>query len=279
MVLRMTPDIDWSAFPESDGEPMAETFANEIQMFDLFWTLQILFYRQGRGRSTTVGGNQFIYYNPANGRDNISPDVYVAFDRAPFAPPKWQTWIEGKFPDIVFEITSPSTHNIDLSEAPDGKRTRYARLGAKEYYIFDPQQETYPPFLGFELRDGRLEPLSLLASGGIYSTLLEAELRPMPIKEWALRPTGKWLRVIDPQTGQPVPVTDQLRQDLATEQQARVAAEQERAEAEQARVAADQALIEVEQARLEAEQARSEAEERAARAEAALQALLRQQDM
>jgi Uma2 family endonuclease len=264
MVLRMTPDIDWSAFPESDGEPMAETFANEIQMFDLFWTLQILFYRQGRGRSTTVGGNQFIYYNPANGRDNISPDVYVAFDRAPFAPPKWQTWIEGKFPDIVFEITSPSTHNIDLSEAPDGKRTRYARLGAKEYYIFDPQQETYPPFLGFELRGDRLEPLSLLASGGIYSTLLEAELRPMPIKEGVLRPTGKWLRVIDARTGEPIPVTDQLRQDLETEQQARAEA--------------DRALIEAEQALIEAEQARVKAEERAARAEAALQALLRQQD-
>jgi len=270
MALRMTPDIDWSAFPESDGAPMDETFANEIQMFDLFWTLQILFHRQGRGRSTTVGGNQFIYYNPANGRDNISPDVYVAFDRAPFAPPKWQTWIEGKFPDIVFEITSPSTHNIDLSEAPDGKRTRYARLGAKEYYIFDPQQETYPPFLGFELRGERLEPVSLLASGGIYSTLLEAELRPMPIKEGVLRPAGKWLRVIDSRTGQPIPVTDQLRQDLETEQQAR-------SKAEQARVEAEQARVEAEQARGEAEQARVEADERAARAEAALQALLRQQ--
>jgi hypothetical protein len=55
--------------------------------------------------------------------------------------------------------------------------------GPKEYYIFDPQQETYPPFLGFESRGERLEPMSLLPSGGIYSAILEAELRPMPIKE------------------------------------------------------------------------------------------------
>jgi len=108
-----------------------------------------------------------------------------------------------------------------------------------------------------------LEPLSLLASGGIYSTLLEAELRPMPIKEGVLRPTGKWLRVIEARTGEPIPVTDQLRQDLETEQQARAEA--------------DRALIEAEQARAEADRARVEAEERAARAEAALRALLRQQ--
>jgi hypothetical protein len=115
MAIRTPEDIDFSTFPESDGQPMAETHANAVQMVDLQWTLQSLFARQGRAATTAVGGNQFVYYNPSNGRDNISPDVYVIFDRPPPVPPKWQTWIEGKFPDIVFEITSPSTEAQDLS--------------------------------------------------------------------------------------------------------------------------------------------------------------------
>jgi len=166
MVIRTPDDIDFSTFPASDGQPMAETLANAIQMVDLQWALQTLFDAQERSGTTTVGGNQFVYYNRFNGRDNISPDVYVAFDRLPPGPPKWQTWVEGKFPDIVFEITSPSTQAQDLSVAREGKRAIYARLGAREYYIYDPEQEMDPPFVGYESRGGRLEALLALSNGG-----------------------------------------------------------------------------------------------------------------
>lgn len=87
MVTRATePEIDWSTFPESDGEPMAETSTNAIQMIDLIWSLQSLFAVQGRSHTTTVCGNQLMYYNPANGRDHVSPDVYVILDRQGPAP-------------------------------------------------------------------------------------------------------------------------------------------------------------------------------------------------
>ena len=235
MVTRTTPEIDWSTFPDSDGEPMAETSANAIQMVDLQWMLQTLFDLQGRLGTTTVGGNQFVYYNRYNGRDNISPDVYVIFDRTPPAPPSWKTWVQGKFPDIVFEITSSSTRAQDLSEAPRGKRTLYAELGAKEYYIYDPQQETEPPFLGFESRGGRMEPLPALSSGGVMSLSLGAELRPVAMGQTEWRPAGTWLRVIDPRTNKPIALTDELYRDFAVEHNARVEAERARVEAERAR--------------------------------------------
>ncbi len=227
MVARATHEIDFSTFPGSDGAPMAETSANAIQMVDLQFALQSLFAQQGRAHTTTVGGNQFVYYNPANGRDNISPDVYVIFDVPPPAPPKWETWIEGKFPDIVFEISSPSTQREDLSERPGGKRRVYAEQGAKEYYIYDPQGAMDPPFLGFESRHGRMEPLTPLASGGIMSPLLEAELRPMPMAETPRRPAGTWLRVIDPTSGRPVRVAEETHDAfLATEDQLTVTQQQ-----------------------------------------------------
>ncbi len=242
MAIRTPSEIDFSTFPTGDGQPMAETFANTLQMVDLEWALQALFDQQGRIGTTTVGGNQFVYYNPANGRDNISPDVYVAFDVPPPAPPKWQTWVQGKFPDIVFEITSSSTHGEDIGR----KRGLYARLGAREYYIFDPQQETTPSFLGFASRDGRMEPLPHVSSGGVLSPLLGAELRPMSMGATERRPSGVWLRVIDPLAGTPIAVFEEERAILRA---ARASVEARLAEEARARVAVEARLAAVEEER------------------------------
>jgi len=265
-------EIDWSTFPESDGKPMAETYPNVLQMVDLLQTLPALFARQGRG-GTTVGGNQFVYYNPANGRDNISPDVYVAFNRSLPAPSKWQTWIEGGFPDIVFEITSPSTQRQDLSLSPKGKRTLYARLGAREYYVYDPQGEMDPVVQGFERRGDRLEPLPPTANGGVYSPLLRAELRPVTMGALGNRPAGVWLRVIDLATGQPIPLAEEEHNSLQVERLARQLAEQRANEEERARQLAEQRANEEGRARQLAEQRANEEERARLAAEAELHAL------
>jgi len=256
-------------------------------MLDLWWTLGQLFKAQGRDGVTTVGANQFVYYNRFNGRDNISPDVYVILDRPPPAPPSWKTWIEGKFPDVVFEITSPSTQAKDLSTERGGKRELYARLGAKEYYIYDPQQEMKPGFLGFEIRGGRLEPLPRLVGGGIMSPLMRTELRPIAMDVVGQRPAGTWLRVIDPRTGEQILGLDEqllaretAQARLLEEERARLMAEQHAKDEERARLMAEQHAKDEERARLAAEQhakdeerARLAADQRVERAEAELQAL------
>ncbi len=301
MVTYRTPPVDYSTFPESDGEPMAETFANAVQMIDLQAALRTLFAQQGRPR-VAVGGNQLMYYNPNDGHDHVSPDVYVIFDRQPPPPPSWKTWVEGKFPEIVFEISSASTQEIDVGSGPKGKVRLYGELGVQEYYIFDPQEEVQPPFQAYMRRGARLERVELNALGGIWSPLLGTELRPQWMEESAERPAGFWLRVMDPETRRPVRVPEEVYRDLRIEEQARQEAEQRAAQAElraqaeaQARLEAErqaqaeaQARLEAErqaqaetEARLEAEQraqaeaqARVEAEQRAAQAEARLQALL-----
>jgi len=272
MVIRTPEDIDFSTFPESDGQPMAETRDNVIQMVDLQWELQALFSLQGRA-PVTVGGNQFVYYNPANGRDNISPDVYVVFGVAVPSPAKWRTWVEGKFPDIVFEITSPSTQAHDLSEGPRGKRRLYAELGAQEYYIYDPQQVMDPPFLGFALRDGRMERLPGLPRGGIESPLLGTELRPMAMARIEWRPAGVWLRVIDPRTGEPIPIAEEEHVAFrATREQLTTTREQLTTTQEQLTTTREQLTTTREQLDMK-ELARLAAEERAVRVETELRLL------
>ncbi len=225
-----------------------------------------------------------MYYNPRDGRDHVSPDVYVVFDREPPAPPSWRTWVEGKFPDIVWEITSPSTRHEDVGR----KRELYARLGAREYYIYDPQQETSPSFLGFELRVARMEPLVALSSGGIMSSLLRAELRPMAMERTERRPAGTWLRVIDPQSGLPLPTSEEVQRDLDTTRRnldttrRDFAAMQDSFEQIRRDFAAMQReneqmrrdFIAVQDRMAREDQACRAAEQRAARAEVALQAML-----
>jgi len=143
----------------------------------------------------------------------------------------------------------------------------YERLGVREYYVYDPQQEMVPSFYGFELREGFLEPLAPLASGGIMSPLLGAELRPLATPHTRRHPAGTWLRVLDPWTAQPIQIAPEEHDDfLAAVEQLTTTREQ---------------LIEEAQARLLAERqvadeltARLAAEARAAQAEAALQQLL-----
>ena len=295
MSTRLYPTIDFSTFPESDGEPMAETLENQIQMFELMVAFRRLFADRGVTR-VTVGGNQLLYYNPANGREHCSPDVYVALDVEPGGRRTWKTWLEEKCPDVVFEITSASTVHVDLEEKPQ----LYARLGAREYYIYDPQQELEPPLRGFVLAEGRAAPLALGGGGqSIESPLLGVELRIV----------GQYMRLIDPGTGQPYPTVEEREQlqqaaeaalgeteaalsatetalsetaaALSATETALSGAVAAWATAEQARIAAEQAHIAAENARVAAEQraaheerARYDAESRAALAEARLQEAL-----
>jgi len=297
MTTYTKPEIDWSAFPDRDDEPMAENIENAVQMMDLIVTLKALLRTQGRARYV-VGGNQFLYYNQFNGRDHISPDVYVGFDVEPGGRPSWQTWVEGKAPDIVWEISSTSTQDEDIGH----KRALYARLDVQEYYIFDPKGDVQPPFQGYIQREGRLEPASLLASGGIASALLRTELRPVVMAATRDRPAATYLRVVNPATGKLFPVIDQALQDyddvsrqfeemthefaemrritaerIAAEQQ-RADAQQQRADAEaRTRIAMEQRMDVEVQLRQAHEQARRVAEEQAEQARAALAQLRQRQ--
>ncbi len=98
----------------------------------------------------------------------------------------------------------------------------------------------------------RLEETALLPGGGVWSPILRAELRPVvtPDTEW--EPAGVYLRVIDPTTGAPIRVGEEIRQDY--------------------QAAREQAMGLQEQLTRE-EMARQDAEERARRAEEELERL------
>jgi len=266
MVMIETQEIDFSSFPESDGAPMAESLENMIEMIEMIFGMNFLMELQGR-TDFAVGGNQFLFYNPLNGREHLSPDVYVALGVPPGPRRTWKTWVEGKCPDLVMEITSGSTEDEDTGT----KLRKYGELGAREYYIYDPLHKLIPSLRAYRYEGGR--PVALpVADGRVVSPLLGAELRVV----------GTYLRVVDPRTGEPMLMTEEERRariaaelDAAAERRARRQAEARAGEAEarayEARIRAEDEAQTRQTAQLEASaerDARRAAEAKAGEAEA-----------
>jgi Uma2 family endonuclease len=242
MAVRSTgePAIDFSTFPATDGKPVADTEVNLEQMIEL-----ILELRQAEAPyDHHVGGNLLIYYNPKNGWDHCSPDVFVALDAGSALRESWKVWLEGKFPEVVVEIASPSTQQHDITS----KVALYERLGAHEYYIYDPTGRLQPAFRGYARQHGRLVPLPNPTGLSMISRVLGLEFRV----------DGQWLRVIDPLTGRPYP-------SPAEEQRLRVIAELHAAEETRLRQEAEEARKEAEEA-WHAAETRAVAEAQARRA-------------
>jgi Uma2 family endonuclease len=259
VVTRTAHAIDFSTFPSDDGEPMAETEPHRKQMVYTLSNLDDLLVDRPR---VYVGGNMLMYYNQGFGRDHVSADVFVTFDVPRGVREKWETWNEqGRFADVVFEMTSESTYQEDLGK----KRRLYARLGVQELYLYDPLQQVQPFFRAFRLIEGDLVELPAPVRGSYYSPLLGTELRVI----------GQWLRVMDPATGQPFPLPEEVKAALQREIAARQAAEKEREREAIARQAAEERERQEAIARQAAEErerqeaaARQAAEARAARMEA-----------
>ncbi|HEY8283643.1 MAG TPA: Uma2 family endonuclease [Chloroflexota bacterium] len=218
MFARVRAPIDYAMYPVSDGKPMAETEVHRIQMNDLIFNCTNLLADEP---DVYVGGNMLMYYHEGYGRDHVSADVFVTFEVERGIRECWMTWEEnGRFADVVFEISSPSTIKEDL-----GKKMRlYAQLGVIEYYLYDPQRNNKPPLAGYRLVDGAYQPMTrLLGVEGYHSEVLGADLRVI---------NGR-LRVIDPATGEPMLVPSELEAVRARAEAARQQAEAARKAAEE----------------------------------------------
>ncbi|MBT9315555.1 Uma2 family endonuclease [Leptothoe spongobia] len=139
-------------YPSSDGEPVAETF---VHLYAMLVTIEVLT-QYLQGQRATVLGNQFMYYNQGFPRMRVAPDVMVIFGVEPGGRDNYKIWEEGEVPSVVFEMTSQGTRSKDEVF----KKTLYAQLGVKEYWLFDPKNEWLEPALqGYRLRGEDYEPI------------------------------------------------------------------------------------------------------------------------
>jgi len=133
---------------------MAETDAHRDEMVYLLEALKEHFRDDPQ---VYVTGDIFLYYlDEDNVRQSVSPDVFVVRGVEKKTRRIYKLEAEGKAPDVVIELTSPSTKIEDLST----KRLIYRALGVKEYFLFDPFGEAIRPALrGYRLKSGDYSPM------------------------------------------------------------------------------------------------------------------------
>ena len=182
--LRSAPTV---VYPESDGQPMAETERHQKVMMDYIDILR----RHFRDvPDVHVGGNLLLYYEESNPRRWVSPDVFMVRGVSKKELRVYKTWEQHPTLDFVLEVASPSTVRKDLGE----KKDLYANvLKVREYYIYDPYHEIESSFIGFRLVGDMYEEIGFV-KGRLPSETLGLELGEY---EGALRlydPVGdEWL--------------------------------------------------------------------------------------
>ena len=181
----------------------------------------------GNPEITIVAAERFVVLQP--GRDtevHRIPDLLIAFDADPQAYKENNGYIisvQGKPPDFVLEIASPSTAKIDIGV----KRRDYATLGIPEYWRFDETGNYHGVGLaGDRLVGGEYQPIEIetLEDGSMqgHSDALNLDLR------WEAGQLG-WH---DPATNRHIATFEAERQGRLEEQQGRLEEQQGRLAAE-----------------------------------------------
>ena len=176
-------------YPSSDGKPLAE---NDPQFAAILYGVGALRVRYAARSDVYVSGDLLIYYEEGNPRASVAPDVFVAFGVEDRVRMSYRVWEEGKGPDFVLEVASPSTWREDVGR----KRVVYEELGVKEYWLYDPTEEHLKAALwGYRLVGEGYERQPLVESvdgtQSLYSETLGLDL-------WA---KGRKMRFHDPETG------------------------------------------------------------------------------
>jgi len=157
-------------FPPGDlysDEPPVET---ELHLRQIILFLNCLEWLWRDRNNFYAAGNLTIYYSPKQlkSKDFRGPDFFVVLGTERKTRKSWVVWDEeGKYPNIIVEILSPKTANIDKNFK---KQLYQDTFRTHDYFWFDP--ETLE-LAGFHLVDGEYQPIALNEFGHLRSQQLD----------------------------------------------------------------------------------------------------------
>ncbi|EPF21648.1 MAG: Uma2 family endonuclease [Microcystis aeruginosa Ma_MB_F_20061100_S19] len=214
----------WSDEPPLESDLHLQQITILIGCLERLWQQRTNYY---------ASGNLTIYYNEEQlkKRDFCGPDFFVVLDTEKRPRKSWVVWGEGgKYPNVIVEILSPSTANIDRNK----KKNLYQNtFRTPNYFWFDPESLELQ---GFRLIAGQYQAIAANENGYLWSEQLELYLGIFDRKLRYFTVDGQLV---------PTPQEAELEQ--------RQAKEQIFLEKEQERKAKEQAILEKEQAILEKE--------------------------
>jgi Uma2 family endonuclease len=255
---RETPPMPPTDLIFDDGVPL-ESYRHRIAMNVLINSLEQAWSDRN---DFFAGGNMFVYYSSAQVRnqDFRGPDFFVVLDvDGTKSRQGWVVWDEdGRYPDVIVELMSPSTAKVDKTI----KKDIYERVfKTRDYFIFDPFNPS--SLQGWRLDNNlRYEPIVPDDRGWLWCQTLGLWLGTW--EGTINRQTAVWLRFYD-SSGNLVLSPEEAAK--AKEEQEKQRAEQEKQRAEQEKQRAEQEKQRAEQEKQRAEQEKQRAEQEKQRAE------------
>jgi Uma2 family endonuclease len=235
--------------PEEDETPL-ESHYHALQQ----QLLAEVIHQHFKGRNDYFcGTNMFVYYSREQAQ-GIIDFVEGKRESAPYKGPDllvvvgvdgtkrrkhWVVWDEDdRFPDLIVEITSPSTKSKDTDE----NLKLFAQVfRTREYFWYD---EEAGEWMGYRLQGESYVPIEVNERGWRWSEVLGGWLgvSELPYRGWRYR----WLRLYDGE-GRLVPTEAEAERVLREQERQRAEAERQRAEQERLlREQAEQRLAELE---------------------------------
>lgn len=150
---------------ESD-EPEMESSLHYVQLALLVSCLEWLWRDQN---DYFIGANLTIYFNrqQLKNKDFRGPDFFLVKQTEKRPRKSWVTWEEGgKYPDLIIELLSESTENVDKTLKKDLYQNRFR---TPEYFWFSPDTLELS---GFRLVQAKYETINSNESGWLWSESL-----------------------------------------------------------------------------------------------------------
>ena len=157
-------------FPPSDLESDEHSVETEQHLRQIILLLQCLEWLWRDRNNFYAAVNLSIYYcsNQLKSKDFRSSDFFVVLGSERKSRKSWVVWDEeGKYPNIIVEILSPKTANIDKNFK---KQLYQDTFRTHDYFWFD--LETLE-LAGFHLVDGEYQPIALNEFGHLRSQQLD----------------------------------------------------------------------------------------------------------
>ena len=150
----------WSDEPPLESDLHLQQITILIGCLERLWQQRTNYY---------ASGNLTIYYNEEQlkKRDFCGPDFFVVLDTEKHPRKSWVVWGEqGKYPNVIVEILSDSTANIDRNK----KKNLYQNtFRTPNYFWFDPNSLELQ---GFRLIGGQYQAISPNDQGYLWSEQL-----------------------------------------------------------------------------------------------------------
>jgi Uma2 family endonuclease len=231
-LAQTTAVVDWNPpMPPTDlifddGEPL-ESNRHRLAMNVLIRSMLIAFADR---EDYFAGGNMFIYYSStqARNRDFRGPDFFAVLNVDGRTDRQgWVVWEEnGRYPDAIVELMSPSTAAVDTG----AKKDIYEQIfRTPDYFVFDPFNPN--SLQGWHLEAGRgYQPLIPNEQGWLWCQSLGLWLGTW--QGTIERETAIWLRFYD-EAGNLVLLPEEAERQRADSERQRADSERQRADAAQ----------------------------------------------